>query len=152
MSIRCRPMTRFQGLVFLIPLLIGSLVSRGAAHADMLGLWSTEENKSHVRIERCGETLCGTLAWLEEPNDDDGEPKRDKFNKDIALQSRPITGIRLIQNLIADGDGNCCKGRIYNPEDGNTYRSKLTLVDDDTLKVEGCFLIFCKGQVWQRVE
>ena len=135
-----------------ITLLLATLAAPAAVRADMLGLWATAENKSHVRIERCGDAMCGTLAWLEEPDDEYGEPKRDRFNSDPALQTRPITGIRLIQNLVADGDGGCCKGRIYNPEDGHTYRSTLRLLSDNTLSVEGCFLIFCKGQLWQRVE
>ncbi len=137
-------------LVFL--LLIAALTAPVAARADMLGLWATTENKSHVRIERCGEALCGKLVWLEEPNDESGEPKRDKFNSDAALQTRPILGITFIRNLVADANGECCKGRIYNPEDGHTYRSNVTLVDDDTPKVEGCFLIFCKAPVWTQVE
>ncbi len=145
-------MTRFRSTPVVIPLLLAALVAPAAARADIRGLWATAENKSHVRIERCGETLCGRLAWLAEPDDESGGPKRDRFNSDPALQSRPIAGIRLIHDLVANSDGSCCKGRIYNPEDGHTYRSTLTLLNDNTLNVEGCFLIFCKGQVWRRVE
>ena len=145
-------MTKSPALPILLLFLLAALASSAAAHASMLGLWATEGAGSHVRIERCGEALCGTLAWLLEPNNELGEPKLDKFNSDDALQSRPILGLMIIRNFVTDADGNCCSGRIYNPEDGYTYRSSLTQTDDNTLKVKGCFLIFCKGQIWTRVE
>lgn len=145
-------MTKFPALPSLVLLLLASFATPTAAYAEMRGLWATEGEDSHVRIERCGEALCGTLTWLEEPNDEHGKPKLDKFNSDAALQSRPILGIKLIRDMLVDADGRCCKGRIYNPEDGHSYRSSLSLVDNDTLKVEGCFLIFCDGQLWTRVE
>ena len=119
--------------------LLVTLATSSAAHAGMLGLWATEGAESHVQIERCEEALCGRLAWLQEPNNELGEPKLDKFNSDGALQSRPILGLMIIRNFVTDAEGTCCKGRIYNPEDGHTYRSSLTQVDEDTLKVEGCF-------------
>jgi uncharacterized protein (DUF2147 family) len=141
-------------MLFLLAVLTSSPITfvASVAHAGMLGLWATEGAESHVQIERCGEALCGKLAWLQEPNNERGEPKLDKFNSDDALKLRPILGLMIIRNFVADTDGNCCKGRIYNPEDGHTYRSNLTQVDDGILKVEGCFLIFCKGQIWTRVE
>ena len=44
-------------------------------------------------------------------------------------------------------------GRIYNPEDGKTYKCKLTLKDDNTLTVRGYvgLTIFGKTQYWTRV-
>ena len=44
-------------------------------------------------------------------------------------------------------------GRIYNPEDGKTYKCKLTLQDDGTLKVRGYvgMSIFGKTQIWRRL-
>ena len=43
-------------------------------------------------------------------------------------------------------------GRLYNPEDGNTYTGTITVVDGDTLKLKGCVVApLCKTQVWKRM-
>jgi uncharacterized protein (DUF2147 family) len=41
-------------------------------------------------------------------------------------------------------------GQIYNPEDGNSYRSILEPGPGDTLKVKGCLGPFCQTQTWTR--
>ncbi|MEM9794644.1 MAG: DUF2147 domain-containing protein, partial [Pseudomonadota bacterium] len=41
-------------------------------------------------------------------------------------------------------------GQIWAPDDDKTYRSNMAL-DGDSLKVEGCVAIFCRGQTWTRV-
>ena len=44
------------------------------------------------------------------------------------------------------------KGRIYNPEDGKSYKSSIRLDDDpNVLKVKGCIAFFCQSQYWTRV-
>jgi len=43
------------------------------------------------------------------------------------MRSRPIVGIELLTGFVADGPGKWSGGHIYHPEDGKTYRCKLTL-------------------------
>jgi hypothetical protein len=44
-------------------------------------------------------------------------------------------------------------GQIYNSEDGHTYSANISLVDPNTLRVQGCFLGFlCGGENWTRFE
>ena len=139
---------RYLLVTLVLPLtMISPAMAAGAA-----GLWATEKEKSHVRIEPCGERLCGVIVWLKEPNDDQGQPKRDIFNEDESLRDRAIVGLRLLSGFEASDDESWSGGRIYNPEDGKTYKSKMSLQNDKTLKVEGCVLIFCKSQIWTRVE
>ena len=40
-------------------------------------------------------------------------------------------------------------GKIYNPRDGRFYKSKLKLLNNGNLKVEGCLLFFCDGEEWR---
>lgn len=49
---------------------------------------------------------------------------------------------------------NKWKGELLNVEDGKTYTGHMTLIDADTLKIEGCVLggIICKGDEWKRVK
>ena len=123
----------------------------GVAGADPKGTWLTDGGKSHVEIESCGDKLCGAIVWLKEPNNAKGSPKLDVNNEKESLRGRPILGLDLLTNFAAKGGGKWEGGKIYNPEDGKTYRSKLKLVDADTLEVSGCVLFFCKDQIWTRL-
>ena len=124
----------------------------GAALAGPEGTWLTEGGKSHVEIRLCGEEFCGRIVWLQEPRNEDGSVKLDKNNKDETLRSRGILGLELLSGFAAGREGPWKGGRIYNPENGKTYRSNLRLKNADTLRVSGCVFIFCETQVWTRVE
>ncbi len=117
-----------------------------------LGRWLTAGGKSQVEIAPCGDRLGGRIVWLKEPLDEDGKPKRDVKNKDESLRQRPILGLPLLQGFKRLEDGSWGEGSIYNPEDGDTYRSQMRLVGDDELQVEGCVFIFCKAQTWKKVK
>lgn len=43
-------------------------------------------------------------------------------------------------------------GKVYDPESGNEYKAKMTLVDNKTLKLRGYILIPLLGrtEVWTR--
>ncbi|MDP6345916.1 MAG: DUF2147 domain-containing protein [Alphaproteobacteria bacterium] len=131
-----------------------SLAAGGAAAADAVGVWATEGGKSHVQIMPCEDKLCGTIIWLKEPLNDEGEPKHDANNPEEEMQARPILGLPLLTGFVPNGEaGVWDDGEIYNPEDGETYSCTLTLVDDDTLKVRGYvgLPLFGKTQIWTRV-
>ncbi len=124
----------------------------GVGSADPTGVWLTPNGDSHIEIRACGEKLCGRLAWFTEPRTADGTLKLDEKNKNAALRTRPLLGLVMMSGFTKTGDGEWTKGRIYNPEDGQTYRSKFELKDENTLNVSGCVLIFCKNQTWTRVK
>lgn len=141
----------------LLPVLTVSLLLTpvGAAASDSVyGLWLTEAGTGTVRIADCGPgpmegTPCGTIATAEIP---DGEPTTDVNNDDPALRDEPIIGLTMLDGFEADGD-KWKKGRIYNPEDGKSYKSSIRLdkTDPDVLRVKGCIAFFCQTQEWTRV-
>lgn len=135
-----------------VGLAVAACLADDARAESARGVWMTEGGKSHVRIQPCGEKLCGEIVWLKEPRDDDGSEKRDVHNKDESLRDRPILGLPLLTGFSDQGGGEWTGGEIYNPEDGKTYRSRLELADPATLKVSGCVLFFCKTQTWTRTE
>ena len=139
------------------PLLLAFVIwVPGAASADgATGLWQTEGGKSHVQIGPCGERLCGTIVWLQEPLDDDGKAKTDANNPDEALRQRPIIGLPLLRGFLPGSEVDVWEGgTIYNPEDGETYKSVMTLLSRDELKVRGYvgLPLFGKSQIWSRVK
>jgi uncharacterized protein (DUF2147 family) len=95
-----------------------------AAPTTPLGVWATEENKGMVRIEQCGENLCGVAA---------------KTGEKILINMKPSE--------------SKWTGRIHDPDSGKSYDSSMTMKGPNTLRVQGCAFggMFCGGQTWTRI-
>lgn len=136
------------------------VLSAGAAMAQAttsaaspVGLWQTEGGKSHVRIYPCGAQLCGQIVWLREPLGKDGQPKLDTKNPEAAKRTQKIVGLQMLWNFVKSSSPNEWEsGRIYNPEDGETYKSTMKLRPDGKLEVRGYvgISLLGKSQYWER--
>lgn len=118
----------------------------------VVGTWITPKEDSKIEIAPCGDSLCGTIVWIDKPYDKDGLPRRDVNNQDEALKERPILGMQIVGGFEQVEPGKWKNGRIYNPRNGKTYKSNIELQGPDTLKVQGCVLFICDGQEWTRVQ
>lgn len=127
------------------------LTAGWALAEDVAGTWVMDDGEITVRLAPCGDNLCGKIVAMKEPLDKKGRPKRDKKNPDSSLRDRPVMGLMIMANMKDDGDKSWA-GKIYNPDDGNTYASYMTLGDDGQMKVKGCVLILCKKMKFNRVE
>jgi uncharacterized protein (DUF2147 family) len=89
-----------------------------------LGVWATEENKGNVRIEPCGDNLCGYAV---------------KTGEKILISMKPT--------------GSKWSGRIHDPDSGRNYDSTMAMKGTNSLRVQGCAFggMFCGGQTWKRV-
>jgi uncharacterized protein (DUF2147 family) len=143
-------------VVYACALVLGSLViCETVGASELAGEWATQGNAAHVRIEPCQTApvlTCGVVTWLWEPIDVEGGPMRDRHNPDPGLRDRPILGLSLLQDFKHLAEDEAMEGRIYNPENGRTYRAALKLRTPDILEVKGCLLFVCDTQVWRRVE
>jgi uncharacterized protein (DUF2147 family) len=101
--------------------LLVSSITAAAAEPDVTGLWLTENGKAGVELFRCGRELCGRIAWLADPTDPDGSPKRDSGNPDPALRSRPLCGMTVITGLEPAAPGAWRDGQFYYPKHGRDY-------------------------------
>jgi uncharacterized protein (DUF2147 family) len=126
------------------------LAAPAAAAEGVNGEWLVQGGSAKVRIAPCGDKLCGLISWLKEPNLANGKPKLDLNNPDARLRARPIVGLPMLSGFSAAGPGRWTGGKIYDPESGKTYNSKLTLNPNGTLKVEGCVSVVCRGMTWTR--
>lgn len=121
-------------------LLVPTLAQAGGAD----GVWKTASDDRggylEVTIAPCGSDAarsCGTITRA--------------FTKAGEDPGYAHLGKLIIKDMAPDGDGKLSGGSIWNPEDGKTYDSKLT-VKGSTLEVDGCVMIFCKEQDWTRVK
>jgi uncharacterized protein (DUF2147 family) len=106
--------------------------------AGLAGIWDTEGGKAQVQISPCGQVLCGATVWLAEPLTEEGAPKRDTNNPEEGLRGREIVGLRILWDMQPASDGRSARnGRIYDPESGKTYHSRMQLQGDDELRVRG---------------
>ena len=86
----------------------------------------------------------GTIVWLKEPfyGEKDpagpaGEIRKDSENPDPSLRSRNIVGLRIMEGFEYLGNDRWSNGTIYDPENGETYKCRITLTGEGTLKVRG---------------
>lgn len=123
------PRKRLAGAVLLA---LASTAGGGALAQDVTGTWLRDSGASRVRFAKCGEAMCGTLAWLKDPN---GPAK---------------VGQRIFYDMKPTGDGKW-SGSAFNPEDGKTYSGTMTLAGDK-LTTAGCVLggLICRSVVWNR--
>jgi len=130
---------------------VACLLSSAAFAGSPTGTWLSQDGGTKVHIAECGGRLCGTVVWLERPNDPrTGRPKTDRHNPDPAKRSRPLIGLQVVHGLAPSGPDNW-SGQIYNADDGRTYQANLKVQGANAAHVEGCVLaVLCKGQTWKR--
>lgn len=135
-------------------ILVALMASGGPVQASdtAVGTWRMTNGKVTVQVADCGAALCATVVGLRKPRDEDGQIKRDKQNPDPGLRQRPVMGLTILNNMRPAGEGRW-SGTIYNPDDGNTYSSRIQLVGHSTLKVSGCVAgVLCKTMKFTRVD
>jgi uncharacterized protein (DUF2147 family) len=124
--------------------LAGLCLSAGIACADPTGQWMVEKGYARIRIENCGNSFWGAVAWEQTPGIDNKNP-------DASKRGRPTLGMPILLDM-KPVDPNKWSGKIYNSEDGQTYSSNISLTSPDVLRVQGCVLgILCGGESWTRV-
>lgn len=119
-----------------------------AGPADVSGMWQTEEGGAHISIADCGDgTPCGTLVWVEMEN---ASAQTDGNNPDAELRTKPLLGLKMLWGFKPKKEG-WKSGKIYDPESGKIYGSKLKLGENGILNVKGCIGPICQTQKWSRV-
>lgn len=146
----------------LLPLLLAAAPAAPAAMATPLaaqtpptpvGTWHTVDEKTGqprgiVEIVERNGVLTGIIRGTLVP----GEPEGlcDKCPGD--RRNQPITGLEMIRNVRRDGN-TWGGGELLDPDNGKTYRIKLTPSPDGrTLEVRGFIGIslFGRSQTWRR--
>ena len=134
----------------LLPALL--LVFPAAAESSVFGRWLVEDGRAVIELEPCGAQACGRLVWMENPRDEQGNPKRDANNPDPGARMRPLCGLRLVSGLQPAGDGSWKDGQIYSARDGRTYGFQVAPDGPDRLAARGYvgFSLLGGSQTWTR--
>jgi uncharacterized protein (DUF2147 family) len=135
-----------------VALTAGGSAPVSAEKADITGIWIDHTGRGAVEFTRCGEAICGTLVWIEKPNDEKGQPFRDGNNPDTKLRNRPICGLPIIGAAAPTAPGTFDGGWIYNPEDGKSYKVEVKLISPNIATVTGYLGVKFLGQTftWKR--
>lgn len=126
--------------------------SEAAEANTLLGVWITKDAKSHVEISQANGTYSGRIVWLRD-SIKYGKPALDDKNPDETLRSRPVLGMTIMRDFVYGGDMVWTSGKVYDPESGNDYSGKMTLVDPSTLDLRGYVLVplFGRTERWTRL-
>ena len=142
-------MTRFSIPLAALALATITIAASPASAGDPTGMWLSQDGDVKMKVARCGDAICSTIAWLKHPNDDKGKPKVDLNNADTSKRSRPIMGSAIILPMKADG-ADKWSGQVYNAEDGKTYSGSFALSGANKADLKGCVAIICKTKTWTR--
>ncbi len=106
------------------------------AMAGAEGIWQTEPNSEGVsglvQIQPCGDAICGVMVGNTAGTD-------------------TYKGQTIVSGMTQVDETHWDNGKITDPTENKTYKSKMTL-NGDTLVVEGCVIGICRGQNWKRVQ
>ncbi len=126
--------------------------ANAAAHETAIeGRWLSGDGSGWIDVRLVDGTPIGTASGSTTFKKGD-PPRLDEFNPDPALRARPLLGVTILHGFEYQGEHVWKGGTIYDPNTGKTYKSTMTLVDRDTLKVRGFigFSLFGRSDIWTR--
>ena len=144
----------------LISVMLSDAYKPSALEADdVRGTYWNGEKTAHIRIYRAVNGMYyGKIEHLVEPNDENGNPKKDPNNPDKDMRDRDRLGMVIMKSFKWDEDDKeWNKGSIYDPNNGKTYSGYMYFKDEDKS------LLYLRGYVmgmtwlgrtseWERIE
>ena len=131
---------------------LAALVAAGGASADtsnIYGVWATPKNNGRVEVVPCEGAVCARI--LDGKQIRENPQQQDVLNPDPAKRTRLVKGLYILEGY-RGGPTAWQGGTVYDPQTGDqSSDTTLTLVAPNTLKVEGCRLMFCRSETWTKV-
>lgn len=119
---------------------------------DIVGIWLIEEDDEiveKVEIYQCDDRYCGRIVWLKAQEESE-TPVTDVKNKSEELRERSLLGLEVLRDYEFDGEDTWREGEFYAYRKGKTVSPKLTLIDENHLKIQVKILFIKKSFVWLR--
>jgi uncharacterized protein (DUF2147 family) len=116
------------------------------------GRWLTEAKDGVVEVYRCGDALCGRLAWFRMGSLHDNPQALDIHNPTPTLRNRPLCGLVILSGFRPEGTDHWTGGSAYDPDSGNTYSGEMTLKPNGLLSLRGYIgiTLFGRSEDWTR--
>jgi uncharacterized protein (DUF2147 family) len=132
-------MKRLGVLAALAALTLAAPAMAGQGSAD--GIWRNPRGTIDVRIQPCGEQLCGVIARA--------SPEAMQDAKDAGIAN--LIGIELLKDYRKTGPTRW-DGTVYVPDMGHSFSSHIEQISPTELKISGCLIggWLCKSQLWTR--
>lgn len=139
--------------LLILPLLVASLpgIVWAAPPSDaIIGIWLNSEKSGYIQIYQ---TKSGDYAG-QVVGATDGDVRRDTENPDPSQRNQSLLGQTIMHSFTYNGEGVWESGRIYDPDNGQTYDAWLALKGSDQLKVHGYiwFSLIGRTELWTRVK
>jgi uncharacterized protein (DUF2147 family) len=122
--------------------------------ASPIGHWYAEGGAAQVEITECSHGLCGRVASLRSPFDENGCGLLDVNNPDPQQRRRPVLGLEILHAAAGSaGDPQAWSGTIYDPGSGHTYSCTIRYEGEDRLQLRGYIGVPLIGRTttWIRV-
>lgn len=116
--------------------------SAPSPNAALHGIWRNPMGTVEVKLEDCGEQLCGTVTGA--------NPEALADAKESGYPH--LIGMQLMHGYRADRPGRWV-GTVFVPDLNHSFSSHIDLVDANHARIAGCLWHqhFCVSQVWQRL-
>lgn len=107
-----------------------------------LGTWQNPKRTISVRIELCGNELCGHIIAA--------SPQAQSDARDAGVNN--LIGLELLRDYQQSGPGHW-SGTVYVPDMGRSFSSHIVQSAPNTLRISGCLVagFICKSQEWTRL-
>ncbi len=124
-------------------------------NGKIYGYWINEKRDLVIFVYEDEEHVFhGKIVWMADSLDEYGTLRRDVMNNDARLRSRKLMGMNVLSGYRYDRDDNEWDGgRIYNFENGNTYRGRMWINKEGELRVRGHWWILwflSRTKTWTR--
>jgi uncharacterized protein (DUF2147 family) len=129
-------------LLFLVFVSENALTTSNFIH----GVYETELGKDedgylHVEFKECLNSnglFCGYIYRAFEYPSNEIDEKYEHLDKIM------VWDIKKNKNIFI--------GKIWAPDDNKVYKVKISMNNENQIKVKGCIMIFCRTQYWNLVE
>ena len=126
---------------FLILLAAATAAPARGADTDILGRWSNSNETVLVEVTKCGRGICGRVVRASAGAETDARK----------AGAPPMVGTQVLRDFEARRAGTW-SGRVFVPARNRTFRSTLTRIDGNRIRIDACILggLICDGEVWRR--
>lgn len=120
----------------------------------LVGVWEFEDKNLHIEMSEEGGHFVGKMTWFLCPSESIMNAYRDTENPEPTLTTRPLIGLKLVENLSYQGNDTWGSGKIYDPNSGYTWDAQIHLTAPNTVVVRGYwkFKWIGKSMVFNRLQ